>query len=306
MTDGPPPPLPNFLVIGSQRGGSTYLHRQLRAHPEVFMPPREEGYFDDPFYAARGEPWLRELFAGSEAYPARGFRESLWIARPECPERMARDLPGVRLLASLREPVSRSVSTYFHYIGLGLMPVRPLNEGMRILLDGGWVDRYPAASHVLEHSHYGPQLERVLTHHDRDHFLLLVNEEIRDDPPAALRASYEFVGVDPTFLPDNLTDATNAGTRRLGRLRVRRVANKFVFRSSHESPLGFTVKDSFVPRAFSAVVTRFEQRVMSKVLPERPHALDPALRAELEERFAPDVEAVEAHLARTIPSWHRT
>src|SRR5204862_7818493 len=129
---------------------------------------------------SRGEPWLRRLFAGSEGFPARGFRESLWIARPECPERIARDLPGVRLLASLREPVSRAISTYFHYLGLGLAPLVPLNEGMRALLDGGWLDRYPAAAHVLEHSHYGPQLERVLAHPDRDHLLALATEEIRD------------------------------------------------------------------------------------------------------------------------------
>ncbi len=303
--DGPAPPLPNFLVIGSQRGGSTYLHRQLRAHPQVFMPPREEGYFDDPFYGRRGEPWLRQLFAGSEGYPARGFRESLWIARPECPARMADDLPGVRLLASLREPVSRAVSTYFHYVGLGLAPVVPLNEGLRALLDGRWDERYPAAVHVVEHSNYRPQLERVLAHHERDHLLVLVNEEIRDDPPAALRAAYEFVGVDPTFLPENLSDATNSGTRRLARLRIRRAANRFVFRSSHESPLGFEVRDSFVPRAASALVTRFEQRVAAKVLPERPHDLDPALRAELTSRFAPDVEAVEEHLGRRLPAWHR-
>jgi hypothetical protein len=303
--DGPAPPLPNFLVIGSQRGGSTYLHKQLRAHPEVFMPPREEGYFDDPFYLERDEAWLRQLFAGSDAYPARGFRESLWIARPECPERIAHDLPGVRLLASLREPVSRAVSTYFHYIGLGLAPVVPLNTGMRALLDGEWDARYPASAHVLEMGHYGPQLERVLAHHDRDHFLVLVNEEIRQDPPAALRASYEFIGVDPDFLPDALEDATNSGTRRLGRLRVRRSANRFVFRSSHESALGFYVKDSFVPRAFSALATRFEQKVVSKVLTERPHDLDPALRDELTRRYADDVAAVEEHLGRRLPSWHR-
>jgi len=303
--DGPAAPLPNFLVIGAQRAGSTWLHRQLRAHPDVFMPPREEGYFDDPFYLERDEQWLRQLFAGSEAFPARGFRESLWIARPECPERIARDLPGVRLLASLREPVSRAVSTYFHYIGLGLAPVAPINEGMRALLDGEWEERYPAAVHILEMGHYGPQLDRVLAHHDRDHLLVLVNEEVREDPTAALRAGYEFVGVDPTFVPEDLDDPTNAGTRRLGRLRVRRAANRFVFRSSHESALGFYVRDSFVPRAFSALATRFEQRIVSRVLSERPHDLDADLRVELTERYADDVAAVEEHLGRRLPSWHR-
>ena len=75
MTFGPPPPLPNFLVIGAQRGGSTFLHNQLRAHPEVFMPALEEGYFDDPFYAKRDLDWrpvyptlqagLRGMFEGA-------------------------------------------------------------------------------------------------------------------------------------------------------------------------------------------------------------------------------------------------
>lgn len=302
--DGPPPPLPNFLVIGAQRGGSTWLHRHLRAHPDVFMPPREEGYFDDPFYAGRDERWLRALFAGADEYPARGFRESLWIARPECPERIAHDLPGVRLLASLREPVSRTVSTYFHYIGLGLAPVVPLNQGLRELMAGRWEADHPAAGHILEYSHYGPQLERLLAHHDRNHLLVLVNEEVRADPHSALARSYEFVGVDPTFRPPDLDDATNSGTRRLARLRIRRAANRFVFRSSHDSPSGWYVDDRFLPRALSAVATRFEQRVASRFLPERPHDLDPVLRAELERRFAPDVAAVEDFLGRRLPAWH--
>jgi hypothetical protein len=302
-TYGPPAPLPNFLIIGVQRGGSTFLHQQLRAHPEIFMPPWEEGYFDDPFYQQRDERWLRDLFAGSEEFAVRGFRDSQWLARPEALPRIARDLPGVRLLAALREPVSRAVSTYFHYVGLGLAPVVPLNQGLRQLLAGEWDQRYPAAGHILEYSRYGPQIEHLLSLFEKDRFLVLINEELRQDPAAGIAEAYRFLEVDPTFDPPTLDEETNLGTRRLGRLRVRRFGNRFVFTSTHDSPSGFTVRDSFLGRSLSAVVTRFEQRVVSRVLKEKPHDLDSALRAELTGRFAPDVAAVEDYLGRPIPSW---
>ena len=303
MSFGPPAPLPNFLVIGAQRGGSTFLHNQLRAHPEVFMPPWEEGYFDDPFYAERDLEWLAGRFEGSEGFEARGLRDSHWIARPECPERIARELPGVRLLASLREPISRTVSTYFHYVGHGLAPLVPLNQGLRQLLDGAWTDEHPAAAHIVDYSRYGPQLERTLAHIDGDRLLVLINEDIRRDAEGVLEEAYRFIDVEPSFRPSSLGDETNQGTKRMGRLRVRRLAGRAVFTSTHESPSGFTVHDGFAARALVAGVGKFDDKVLSRFLPEKPQALDPDLRAELSRLFAPDIEAVEDHLSRRLDDW---
>jgi hypothetical protein len=64
------------------------------------------------------------------------------------------------------------------------------------------------------------------------------------------------------------------------------------------------VRDGFVPRAFSALATRFDKRVVSRFLAERPVDLDPSLRRELERRFEPDVAAVEEVLGRRLESWH--
>ena len=116
--------LPNFLIIGTQRGASTFLHKRLLEHPDVFMLPLEEGYFDDPWYEPRRlDGWLEKRFHAAGDRAARGFRRAELLAFPECPARIAHDLPGVRLIAVLRNPVDRAVSAYHHYVAAGLLPV---------------------------------------------------------------------------------------------------------------------------------------------------------------------------------------
>ena len=83
----------------------------------------------------------------------------------------------------------------------------------------------------------------------------------------------------------------------------RRLAGRAVFTSTHDSPSGFTVHDGLLARAIVAGVGRVDDRILSKLLPEKPEPLDPALRQELARRFAPDVEAVESHLSRRLDDW---
>jgi hypothetical protein len=179
----------------------------------------------------------------------------------------------------------------------------PLNQGLRELLDGRWADRWPAASHIVEYSHYGPQLERMLAHIDRERLLVLVNEDIRDDPGAALEQAYRFIDVDPSFRPTNLGQETNQGTKRMARLRFRRIAGRVVFTSTHDSPSGFTVHDGLPARVLVAAVGRIDDHLLSRVLPDKPQPLDPDLRAELARLFTPDREAVEDHLSRRLDPW---
>ena len=114
-------PAPDFLVIGGQRCGTTSLFRALLAHPQIRRAQLHKGvnYFDLDY--ARGESWYRGHFpARSTADDLRVFDASgYYMFHPQAPGRIVRDLPGVRLIAMVRDPVERAYSAFKHELARG-------------------------------------------------------------------------------------------------------------------------------------------------------------------------------------------
>ena len=119
-------PTPDFLLIGGQRCGTTSLFRALEQHPRVARPTLNKGvnYFDLNYH--RGPRWYRAHFptraalarrAGGDArvFEASGY----YLFHPLAPERIAADLPGVKIVAMLRDPVERAFSAWKHETARG-------------------------------------------------------------------------------------------------------------------------------------------------------------------------------------------
>jgi Sulfotransferase domain len=114
---------PSFILVGAQRCGTTSLFRALMAHPQVMRPVLRKGvnYFDVNYY--RGFRWYRGHFpiaevarrkAASHGGPAAFEASGYYLYHPFALERLARDLPAVKLVAMLRDPVERAFSAYKH------------------------------------------------------------------------------------------------------------------------------------------------------------------------------------------------
>jgi len=175
---------PAFIMIGAQRCGTTSLFRALAAHPQVARPPFRKGinYFDLNYYRTAG--WYRGHFpiaalasraaaryGGPVAFEASGY----YMYHPFALERLAHDLPDVKLVAMLRDPVERAFSAYKHESARGYEPEsfeRALELEDRRL--AGEIDRmrddpaYESVSHrhhsYLHRGHYAEQLERAFAH----------------------------------------------------------------------------------------------------------------------------------------------
>ena len=101
--------LPTFLVIGAQKSGTTSLVHYLAAHPQVYARTDELHFFDR--YYERGLDWYSSQFEDAAAV---GESSPEYMFRPEVAPRIAADLPGVKLVAILRDPVDRAYSQYWH------------------------------------------------------------------------------------------------------------------------------------------------------------------------------------------------
>ena len=179
--------LPNFLVIGAMKGGTTSLYNYLRLHPEVFMPVTKElHYFVAEKNLSRGVGWYERRFREAGDAVAVGEASTDYTKYPlyqGVPERIAERIPRVRLIYVIRNPVERIRSHYLHDLARG-------RERRTI---GAAVS---GNEHYLAPSRYALQIEEYLKHFPREQLLLMTSESLRNDRSAALRRVHEFIGVD--------------------------------------------------------------------------------------------------------------
>ncbi len=204
-------PLPDFLVLGAQKAGTTALYAYLRRHPRITGPSWKEVSFFDRHYA-RGEAWYRGNFPN--ALRARGLvgeASPSYLFHPLAPERVAGMLPEARLIALLRNPVDRAFSHYQHEVALGREPLsfedalaaedeRLRGEEERMAADPGYFSHAWWNHTYRARGRYAEQLERWLAVFPRERLLVLPSEDLLGDPAAAHARVLEFLGAEPQRL----------------------------------------------------------------------------------------------------------
>ena len=203
--------LPDFIIIGAARSGTTHLLGQLNAHPNVLEGPRETHFFDTHRHTY-GLSWYRLRFpadkARRQAY-AQGLRPVLtgesspsYLSHPNAPARVARGVPEARLLVLLRDPAARAAS-HWAWCLRQCGEIRSFREaveaeigtpgdrnGIRIPAGKGVTDPL-----VVRRGIYQPQLERWLTHVPRERILVIQSERWFRDPPAVMSEVCDFLGL---------------------------------------------------------------------------------------------------------------
>ncbi len=207
---------PGFLVIGTKRGGSTSAYDWIARHPQVAPCLTGKGthYFD--VNHSRGEAWFRSGFPAQQGeWRITGEGSPYYMFHPLAPERIARTLPEVRLIAVLRDPVERAWSHHKYEAARGketlgfadalaAEPERLAGEEERMAADPSY-DSFEFRYHAyLRRGHYAEQLERVFAHVDRERVLVLRSEELFADPHGQLARVWDFLGLDRVDL-DGLT-----------------------------------------------------------------------------------------------------
>lgn len=188
--------LPNFLVIGAPKAGTTSLYVYLRQHPDIFMPAlKEPRFFAFEGTGNRGkypiQTWEEYVALFAEAGEATAIGEATphYLIAPGTAERIHAALPGVRLVAALRDPVERSYSVY-------LMNLRNKNVGAGT----GFLEALPR-DHNLQQT-YHDRLQRYRALFPADQLRILLFEDLVRAPRATVQDLYAFLGVDAGFVPD--------------------------------------------------------------------------------------------------------
>lgn len=200
--------LPNFLIVGARKSGTTGLWRALRAHPEVCMPAiKEPGFFTraplpDPharpdesrFHGTydRGLAWYESLFAACGRAKAVGEASNVYLWAEDAPELIRETLPKARLIFLFRDPVERLYSDYWYQRMRGWQ----LPDFAELV-----ASEHPQFAFYREASHYRPQVERYLERFPREQLCFLTFDALTRATATTLSKVYRFLGVDPDFVP---------------------------------------------------------------------------------------------------------
>ena len=203
-------PLPEFLGLGTQKGGTTTLHRLLGQHPDIYLPACKEVHFFDLTYDA-GEGWYRNHFADAKPHQTCGEITPFYLFHPDVPGRIYQHIPNARLIVLLRDPVERAISQVFHAQRLGFEPL-PIDEALAAeqsrLATG---DPYSFQKHsYLSRSRYLEQLDRYEALFPREQLLILRSEDLFSTPEKIWQKLLSFLELKPMNWPGALPRA-NAG-----------------------------------------------------------------------------------------------
>ena len=191
--------IPNFLIIGAPKAGTTSLYQYLRQHPDVFMPANKEPYY---FAKTRTEQELSdylELFAARHNARAVGEASTNYLFRPQAPRLIHAYNKEMRLVAVLRNPVDRAFSQYHHNIKLRLEPHVTFEDALAAE-EAGDIDRWFLK--YVEMGLYAQQLRRYLEVFPREQILVILYDDLRTQLPAIVKRLFGFLGVDDEFAAD--------------------------------------------------------------------------------------------------------
>ena len=273
--------LPNLVVIGAQKCGTSVLHHYLGLHPEISMSRHKELNF---FIAERnwdhGSEWYRAQFDPRAS--VRGESSPNYTAYPHhagVPERMHSLVPDARLVYLVRDPIDRIAAHWVHNYA------KRREKG-----DIAATVMHPNTTYVLR-SQYFMQLRQFLNHFPDNRILVLDQADLRNRRLETLRSVFSFVGVDPEFQDPGFTRERH----RTGR---KHRATKAGMRAEK---LGMRVFGGKLPRGFW-----FAERVLFLRRPiEVPDASDvrAALSPEVITVLREDADRMREFTGRSFDHW---
>lgn len=275
--------LPNFIVIGAGKAGTTSLWGYLREHPQVFMSePKELNFFTTEHNWDRGLAWYESHFADAGDAVAIGEVTGSYANWPNfagVPERMVEVLPDARLVYVIRHPIERIVSA-FKYMTLRGDEDKPMDEAIR------------TNPMYLSVSSYATQIEQYLKVYPAERLHVIVSEDMRDDRAATIKRVLVFLGVDADVELEILGHEFNRTDRKLREPRA-------LIRRAKALP-GYKTLVNHLPDSMKQIGRRMGTR---DVINLADAELSDETRAFIEESLRDDMGRLRDHLGEDFHCW---
>lgn len=188
---------PDFVGVGAQRAGTSWLYHALNAHPEIFLPLKEVHFFDEKF--DEGLDWYFSLFETDKAHSITGEFTPDYLSEEQAMLRLAEHCPESKILVMLRDPFERAYSAYNLYKAHGRFENMSFEQA--IVED----------KNIIRKSLYSHQIERLFKLFPKQNIKIYDFDDVAINPLGLVQDVYKFLGVDDKFSPPRVTEKYNVG-----------------------------------------------------------------------------------------------
>ncbi|MEQ9621318.1 sulfotransferase [Coleofasciculus chthonoplastes] len=292
--------MPNFLIIGAAKAGTTSLYSYLNQHPQVYMSPVKEPRFFTPELYSIYNNGVRDngrrtaltleqygqLFQGVSTEIAIGEASTEYLYIPKAPERIKSHIPKAKLIAILRNPVERAFSAFLYQFRDGVetltfqQALQAEEKRIKAGFRPGW--------HYKQVGFYSSQVKRYLDGFDPEQMRLYLYDDLSSDGLIVVQDIYRFLAIDDTFIPDFKRENVSGIPKR------RWLQNLF----TKNNPL----KSAFKPLFSGKLRLAIRERVKKQNLGAKP-ILSPEIRQELIEVYREDIEKLQTLIQRDLSAW---
>jgi hypothetical protein len=191
--------LPDYIIIGAQRCGTTSMMRYVGVHPRVSFVARKEIHFFSQRYG-KGKHWYGQQLGKRKTGLLCGEKSADYMVDPRVPERIAQMIPRAKLICLLRNPVDRALSGFYLGIHLGREKGK-FHEAIKRKPRQRFVDWWGAdVNQFLLRGQYAEQLERWFRHFPREQVLVIRYEDMAENTQREYGKVLEYLGL-PAFEP---------------------------------------------------------------------------------------------------------
>ncbi len=276
--------LPDFLVIGAMRSGTTWLDGVLRSHPDIYLPERRKEVNFFYRYYDRGIDWYQKFFPSSvqaSQYSRIGEVTPAYLYSTEAPIRIKEYIPHCQFIVILRNPADRA---YSHY-GLKLKNSAEPRSFQEVLCQ---------EQELFFRGLYGQHIKNYLQHFSLEKFLILLYEDVIKNPEYALSKISDFLSVKPNLFARSMINkrANTSGRFHLAKTRI--LAGKFrdFLRKKDLDWVWNVAKSSGIEQIFFT---------KGEALPP----IEPGVRAELLTKYESDIAVLEELIGRDLEIWRK-
>ncbi len=293
--------LPNFIIIGTQKSATTFLHMCLNDHPDIFLPKEEIPFFESPHYERNSISLLENIFDGKENCIC-GIKRPSYLGRPEVAGRIKNHLPEVKIIVILRNPVKRAISAYYHQMRYGFIPVENIESGMRkILYDRSFLQKYKRAHEIIDFGYYYDHLKKYEKYIYNEKMLIVMYKDLCVSPLTVIKSVYSFLNVFNEYVPESLNKKPQKVMYNINRLKFLRKMNTEVF--SNDKIITDTKKKYYFLKLIRTVVKIIDQAFLSFFMPNRKPDISEELQAILFDKYENDIRKLECFLGKSFSHW---
>ncbi|MTJ12500.1 sulfotransferase domain-containing protein [Anabaena sp. UHCC 0187] len=298
--------MPNFLIIGAAKSGTTALDHYLKQHPQIYMSPVKELNF----FALEGEDCekFKKNFLKNSNYPnfitdietycsffkkvsqeiAIGESSPLYLLHPKASERIKHYIPKVKIIAIIRDPVERAYSDFLFTRSRGSEPITDFHEALKAEKDriekNYWFRWY-----YKQRGFYFTQLKRYFDLFDKEQIKIYLHEDLKSDSLGVVQDIFQFIGVDDTFIPN--TEQKHNVT-----YVPKNITLNNLIKPSH--PISSRLRSllpSSLRQSIKSQLINFNRKKVTPLLPE--------IRKQLIEEYREDILQLQDLIGKDLSKW---